>query len=73
MPMGLGMGLNVFVPAVQKVSNLILNVNIFVRDTVNARALRAMTTDLRGNTGETWLRGIRHLVKEQLLMPEKTQ
>ncbi len=47
---------------VQKVSNLILNVNIEVRDAASGATLYAKSVDIRGNTDESWLRGVRRLV-----------
>jgi hypothetical protein len=52
---------------VQKVSNLILNLNIYLREVETGKLVRAMSADIRGNTDETWLRGIRWLVKNRLL------
>jgi uncharacterized protein DUF2380 len=47
---------------VQKVSNLILNLNIEVRDAATDQPLYATSVDIRGNTDESWLRGVRRLV-----------
>ena len=52
---------------VQKVSNLILNVNIYVRDAANGKRLRAMSADIRGNTDTSWSRGVSYLVRNRLL------
>lgn len=57
---------------VQKVSNLILNINIQVRDVGTAEVVYGKSVDLRGNTDTSWLRGIRYMVdsiadKEQQL------
>ena len=41
---------------VQKVSNLILNMNIYVRDASTGATIAAMSADMRGNTNETWSR-----------------
>jgi hypothetical protein len=49
---------------VQKVSNLILNINIVIRDVATGRVLHAQSVDIRGNTDETWLRGLSFLVAE---------
>ena len=46
---------------VQKVSNLILNINIEV-STAQDEVLYASSVDIRGNTDESWLRGVRRLV-----------
>ena len=47
---------------VQKVSNLILNINIEVHSVATGEALYAKSVDIRGNTDESWLRGVRRLV-----------
>ena len=52
---------------VQKVSNLILNINIYVRDASSGQRMRAMSADIRGNTDKSWSRGVSYLVKNRLL------
>jgi len=47
---------------VQKVSNLILNINIEVRDVSSGRMLYVKSVDLRSNSDNSWLRGIRFMV-----------
>jgi len=47
---------------VQKVSELILNVNIEVRNVASGATLYAKSVDIRANTDESWLRGVRRLV-----------
>lgn len=47
---------------VQKVSNLILNINIEVKDARTGEVVYGKSVDLRGNTDTSWLRGIRYLV-----------
>ena len=54
---------------VQKVSNLILNMNIYVRDASSGATTAAMTADMRGNTDETWSRTLDWLVQNRLLAP----
>src|SRR5216110_1517605 len=48
---------------VQKVSNLILNINVEVRSVATGETLYASSVDIRGNTDETWLRGVRRLAE----------
>jgi hypothetical protein len=48
---------------VQKVSNLILNINVEVRSVATGETLYVKSVDIRGNTDETWLRGLRRLVE----------
>ena len=55
---------------VQKVSNLILNINIQIEDAATGAILLNKSVDLRGNTDETWRRGIAALVTS---MVEKQQ
>ena len=47
---------------VQKVSNLILNLNIEVTDVATGQMVYNKSVDLRGNTDVTWMRGIRYMV-----------
>jgi hypothetical protein len=53
----------VLVGWVQKVSNLILNINVRIEDTASGRVLLVRSVDLRGNTDETWRRGMAYLVR----------
>jgi hypothetical protein len=52
---------------VQKVSNLILNINIRVSNAQSGQVLAAASADIRGNTDESWTRGVEWLVKNRLL------
>jgi hypothetical protein len=54
---------------VQKVSNLILNMNIHVRDASSGAIITAMSADMRGNTEESWSRTLYWLVRNRLLAP----
>ena len=60
----------VLVGWVQKVSNLILNINIQIEDSATGAVLLNKSVDLRGNTDETWRRGVSYLVRS---MVEKGQ
>ncbi len=51
---------------VQKVSNLILNVNLVVEDAATGQTLHADSVDIRGNTDESWTRGLRYLLRERM-------
>ncbi|WP_147046332.1 DUF3280 domain-containing protein [Methylobacterium gnaphalii] len=57
----------VFVGAVQKVSNLILNINVYYKPLKDGAPEKAYSVDLRGNTDESFDRGIKYLVKNQIL------
>lgn len=52
---------------VQKVSNLILNINVYLKPLRSDAPEQAYSVDLRGNTDESFDRGIRYLVKNRLL------
>jgi hypothetical protein len=54
---------------VQKVSNLILNMNIYVREASSGVTIAAMTADMRGNTDGSWSRTLDWLVRNRLLAP----
>jgi hypothetical protein len=51
---------------VQKVSNLILNINVTVRDVSTGRVLGEGSVDVRGNTDESWTRAVSYLVRNRL-------
>jgi hypothetical protein len=52
---------------VQKVSNLILNMNVYIADVASGRMLLTKSVDLRGNTDDSWSRSLRYLVKNAVL------
>ena len=52
---------------VQKVSNLILNLNIYLHDAKDDRLLQSMSADFRGNTDESWARALSYLIRNKLL------
>jgi hypothetical protein len=51
---------------VQKVSNLILNLNIEIRDVGTGAAVLRKSVDVRGNTDQSWQRGIDFMVRDML-------
>ena len=55
---------------VQKVSNLILNMNIYIREVSSGRTVAAMSADMRGNTDESWSRTLDWLIRNRLLVPD---
>ncbi len=55
---------------VQKVSNLILNMNVYIRDTHTGQMVDAASADLRGNTDESWSRAVSYLLRNRLLVPK---
>ena len=54
---------------VQKVSNLILNLNLRVRDVAGGAIVAAGTVDIRGNSDESWRRGVLYLLEHRILLP----
>lgn len=55
---------------VQKVSNLILNMTIYVTDSQTGGHVDGMSVDMRGNTDESWLRGVSYIVRHRLAKEE---
>ncbi|WP_420332329.1 DUF3280 domain-containing protein [Roseibium sp.] len=53
----------VVVGAVHKVSNLIVSMNLFVRDVRTGETLRAKAVDIRSNTDRSWQRGMTYILK----------
>lgn len=54
------------VSEVQKVSNLILAVNIYVRDAETGGQVAGQAVDIRGNTDDTWIRGARYILQRNI-------
>jgi hypothetical protein len=54
---------------VQKVSNLILNINVYIRDGYTGQLVTSKSADLRGNTDESWFRAASYLLRNRLLAP----
>jgi hypothetical protein len=48
---------------VQKVSNLILAMNVVIRDAETGEQVRAYAVDIRSNTDESWMRGMRYILE----------
>ncbi len=53
----------VLVGEVRKISNLILSVELVLRDVDSGEMLRGLAVDIRSNTDDSWLRGIRYILK----------
>lgn len=49
---------------VQRVSELILNVNVSVQDSQTGVEVLTKSVDLRGNTDETWTRGVNFMLRD---------
>ncbi|MER2266791.1 DUF3280 domain-containing protein [Methylobacterium oxalidis] len=54
---------------IQKVSNLILNINVYVKDLKSGKPEQAYSVDIRGNNDTSFDRGLRYLVKNNLPTP----
>jgi Protein of unknown function (DUF2380) len=52
---------------VQKVSNLILNLNVYMESVANGKLTYEHSVDIRGNTDESWSRSLTYLIKNYLL------
>ena len=56
---------------IQKVSNLILNINIYVKDLRGNKPEQAYSVDIRGDNDTSFDRGLRYLVKNNLPPPQE--
>ncbi|MHC2175601.1 hypothetical protein ACVIQW_004988 [Bradyrhizobium diazoefficiens] len=54
---------------VQKVSNLIINLNVYLRDVKTGTMITVASADMRGNTDESWTRTMSYLIRNRLLAP----
>lgn len=60
---------------VRKVSNLILSIELQVKEVDlkgvdgSAKVVRVGVVDIRGNTDDSWTRGVRYLVKNRIFAP----
>lgn len=52
---------------VQKVSNLILNINIAIYDVTSGVRVAGGSVDIRGDTDESWTRGLSYLMRNRIL------
>ena len=53
----------VLVGVVQKVSNLIISMNLVMRDVATGEVVRGRSVDVRSNTDQSWLRGMNYILK----------
>ncbi|TNC60387.1 DUF3280 domain-containing protein [Rubellimicrobium roseum] len=58
---------------VQKVSNLILSMNLALREVGTERLVRMLAVDIRGNTDESWLRGGRYILDRHVFAEESPE
>lgn len=54
---------------VQKVSNLILNINVYIANAEDEKVTFMKSVDIRGNTDETWTQGIDYMSRYILKVP----
>jgi hypothetical protein len=52
---------------VQKTSNLILSMSVFLRDAETGAVVGGGSADIRGNTDESWARGIDYILRNRIL------
>ena len=52
---------------VQKVSNLILNINLYMKDAESGQMEFVKSVDIRGNTDESWRHGLDYMLRHYLL------
>jgi hypothetical protein len=52
---------------VQKVSNLILNINLYIEDVQTGKIEFAHGVDIRGNTDESWHHGLNYMIRHYIL------
>jgi len=51
---------------IQKVSNLILNVNLSLRDAATAAVVKGGSVDIRSNDDRSWVKGTEYLIDKRL-------
>jgi hypothetical protein len=51
---------------VQKVSNLILNINVYMEDAASGKLEFVKSVDIRGNTDESWRHGLDYMLRHYL-------
>jgi hypothetical protein len=51
---------------VQKVSNLILNINLYMEDAASGKLEFVKSVDIRGNTDESWRHGLDYMLRHYL-------
>lgn len=56
---------------VQKVSDLILAMNLQLRDADTGEMVKGGVVDIRGNTDDSWQRGMRYILKNRFFVAEE--
>jgi hypothetical protein len=52
---------------IQKVSALILNINVYIKDVSGTKPEQSYSVDIRGDTDESFDRGVKYIVKHNIL------
>lgn len=55
---------------VDKLSDALISLQIFVRDVKSGEMVKTMSAEIRGNTDELWLHGIRYLWRNRFMAQE---
>lgn len=55
---------------VQKVSNLILSMNLVVYDATTGAKMKGISVDVRSNTDDSWTRGMRYILRNAIFKAE---
>ena len=55
---------------VQKISNLIIAMNLQLRDAETGEMVKGGVVDIRGNTDDSWMRGMRYILKNRIFTGE---
>ncbi|SFK28273.1 DUF3280 domain-containing protein [Celeribacter neptunius] len=56
---------------IQKVSNLILSMNLQLRDSTTGKIVQARAVDIRSNTDESWRRGMAYILRNTFFREEE--
>jgi hypothetical protein len=51
---------------VQKISNLILNINVYMEEAASGKLEFVKSVDIRGNTDESWRHGLDYMLRHYL-------
>lgn len=55
---------------VDKLNDALLSVKVFVRDVASGAVRQSMSAEVRGNTDENWIRGVRYLARNKLQLKD---
>ncbi len=61
------------IATVEKLSDLLFNFNLYLRDVAEQKLTNVMSTTIQGSTDEAWSRGIRYLAERKLLVKGETK